>query len=257
MNKVLHGVATAILGFLVAVLAPAYASADTISVAVANSTCSAMQKVGRLFEQRSGSHIVYQCKSSGLLAKGLKGGAISADVYVAASREWMDFMIDAGMVKSEHVMSPWGNVLVVAAAKNSPLELNAWAELATSKVKTILIGDPGTAPFGRYAKEAMQHTAIWEQAKSKIVTKKHITLLADTLADADDATVGILFSSNITSRHRMLLAVDEAWHEPIRYYAAPLTSAAETVAVSQFVRFMQGAEAQAIFAAEGFRVYAP
>jgi molybdate transport system substrate-binding protein len=215
-----------------------------------------MHEVGKLFEQRSGVHIIYQCKSSGLLAKGLKGGAINADIYVSASKEWMDFMIGAGMVRPDHVMSPWGNGLVVAAAKNSPLELNAWAELATAKVGEILIGDPGTAPFGRYAKEAMQHTGIWEQAKTKIVTKKHITLLADTLANADDTTVGIMFSSNTTSRHRILLKVDDTWHKPIRYYAAPLISSAEIAIVSEFVRFMRGSEARALFEAEGFTVYA-
>lgn len=257
MNRNLRNVVPATVCLLAAWLMPASASADTITVAVANSTCSAMQKVGNLFEQRSGHHLNYQCKSSGLLAKGLKGGAISADIYVSASKEWMDFMVGAGLVGSEHVVSPWGNGLVVAVAKGSPLELSAWTELATPKVKTILIGDPGTAPFGRYAKEAMQHTGIWEKAKSKIITKKHITLLADTLAAAEGATVGIMFSSNTTASHRILHRVDETWHTPIRYYTAPLKNAADKAIVAEFLRFMQGKEANAIFAVEGFEIYAP
>jgi molybdate transport system substrate-binding protein len=256
MNRILRNVVFATICLLFAWLMPAGASADTLTVAVANSTCSAMQKLGNLFEQRSGYHINYQCKSSGLLAKGLKGGAISADIYVSASKEWMDFMVDAGLVGAEHVTSPWGNELVVAAATHSPIEITAWAELATPKVQTILIGDPSTAPFGRYAKDAMQHTGIWDEAKSKIITKKHITLLADTLAAANGSTVGILFRSNITASHRALLRVDEAWHAPIRYYVAPLKSAADQAIVSELLRFMQGKEAQAIFEAEGFRVYA-
>lgn len=256
MNRILRDIVPATLCLLAALLMPVSASADTITVAVANSTCSAMQKVGALFEQHSGHHINYQCKSSGLLAKGLKGGAISADIYLSASKEWMDFMVDAGLVGAEHVMSPWGNDLVVAAAKHSPVEISTWAELASPKVQTILIGDPSTAPFGRYAKEAMQHTGIWDAAKSKIITKKHITLLADTLSAADGSTVGIMFSSNITASHRVLFRLDETWHAPIRYYAAPLKSAADRAIVAELLRFMQGKEAQAIFAAEGFRVYA-
>lgn len=257
MKKILFRVVPTFLCLLVGLLSPANASADSINVAVANSTCGAMKQLGKIFEQRSGHRVRYLCKASGLLAKGLKGGAISAKIYVSASKEWMDFMIDAGMVKPEHVISPWGNELVVAAAKTSPIEISAWSDLGTPKVKTILIGDPSTAPFGRYAKQAMQHTAIWEQAKLKIVTKKHITLLADTLAEADDTTVGILFSSNTTTSHRIMFKVDESWHTPIRYYAAPLKSAAEGTTASEFLRFMQGKEAQAIFEAEGFRVYAP
>jgi molybdate transport system substrate-binding protein len=256
MNKILRGAVPAALCVLAALFASACASADTISVAVANSTCSAMQKMGKLFEQRSGAHINYQCKSSGLLAKGLKGGAIGADIYVSASKEWMDFMVSAGLVGSEQVISPWGNELVVATAKDSPLALSAWAELATPRVTTILIGDPSTAPFGRYAKEAMQHTGIWEAAKSKIITKKHITLLADTLAIADGSTVGVMFSSNTTPSHRILFKVDETWHTPIRYYAAPLKSAADRAIVAELLHFMQSKEAQAIFETKGFRLYA-
>lgn len=256
MNMILRRVAPAVFGLLAGMFTPAYASAETIHVAVANSTCSALQQLGKLFEQRSGHNISYQCKSSGLLAKGLKGGAISADIYISASKDWMDFMTDAGMIKAAHVMSPWGNELVVATAKGSPLALSGWAELATPKVKTILIGDPGLAPFGRYAKEAMQHTAIWEQTKSKVVTKKHITLLAEILAKADDATVGIMFRSNITPSHRVLFKVDETWHTPIRYYAAPLNSATQRAIVMEFLRFMQSKDAHMIFEAEGFRVYA-
>lgn len=233
------------------------AHAENITVAVANSTCTAMHKLGELFQQQSGHTISYQCKASGLLAKGLKGGAISADIYVSASKKWMDFMTEAGMVSAQNVVTPWGNELVVAAAKNSRIEISDWKELASPKVKTILIGDPGTAPFGRYAKQAMEHTGIWEQAKSKITTKKHITLVADTLAKADDSTVGILFSSNTTAKHRVLLRVDASWHSPIRYYAAPLKGSEGRASANDLLRFMQGKEAQAIFSAAGFKVYAP
>lgn len=216
-----------------------------------------MQRVGALFEKSTGYQVSYQCKASGLLAKGLRGKAISAEIYVSASRDWMDFMIETGMVSHEHVISPWGNELVVATAQSSPLQINAWSELATPKVATILIGDPSTAPFGRYAKQALEHTALWEQVKSKIATKKHITLLANALAEADDATVGIMFTSNTTARHRILFRVDESWHAPIRYYAAPLKSATERVIVFEFLRFLQSEEAQEIFKAEGFQIHAP
>lgn len=241
---------------LAGLFVPLHAFADTINVAVANSTCSAMQKVGQLFEQHSGHKINYQCKSSGLLAKGLKGGAITADIYVSANREWVDFMIEADLIRPEQVTMPWGNTLVVVAARNSSLGDFSWSDLVTPKIKTILIGDPGTAPFGRYTKDAMQHTGVWEQAKSKVTTKMHITLLAEAMAEADSSTVGIMFRSNTNASHRVLFNVDERWHEPINYYVAPLKAAAGKSVVADLLRFMQDGEARLIFEAEGFRVYA-
>lgn len=257
MKKVLWRFVTTALCLLAGWLSPAFSSADPLNVAVANSTCKVMQALGEIFEQRHGTAVRYQCKASGLLAKGLKGGAINADIYVSASKAWMDYMQEAGMVDAQQVTSPWGNELVVAAAKSSPLELAAWSELGSTKVETILIGDPSIAPFGRYAKQALLHTALWEQAKRKVITKKHITLLADSLAVADAATVGILFASNTTDRHRVLYRVDKSWHTPIRYFAAPLKRSANKPMVIEWLRFMQSEQAQGIFKAHGFIVYVP
>ena len=226
--------------------------ADEITLAVANSTCSAITEVGKLFEKHSGVTLRYICKSSGRLAKGLKGKAITADVYISANRKWIDFMIDSGMVKSENVISPWGNELVVATRRNSNLKFNEWSDIASEKVKRILIGDPGTAPFGRYAKEAMQSTGVWENVKNKIQTKKHITLLAQTLADSEQGTVGILFTTNTTNEHKTLFPVNQSWHSPIRYYMAPVSEKVSNENVSSLVDYIQGNEAKKIFSKYGF-----
>lgn len=235
-----------------------YASAagdDEIDLAVANSTCTAIKEVGAVFEERSGVKLNYLCKSSGRLAKGLTGKAIGADIYISASKNWMDVMLDGGLVAQADVISPWGNKLVVAVPVTSHLELADMSSLGSEHVRTILIGDPGTAPFGRYAKQSLESSGQWDRVKRKIVTKKHITLLADTLAESNAETVGILFFSNINDRHRIAFTVDDSLHRPIRYYAAPLKASSENPAVMEMVRFLQGAEARDIFGRSGFKVF--
>jgi len=228
--------------------------AGQLSLAVANSTCTAMKEVGKLFEQRNGATIDYICKSSGRLAKGLNGSVIHADIYVSANRKWMDYMIKQSLVDPGSVSSPWGNELVVAVRADSSLDMSEWKELDTDKVRNILIGDPGTAPFGRYAKQAMQATGLWENVKIKIKTKKHITLLAETLAESDDQTVGILFASNIDDRHKQILTVDDSWHPPIRYYMAPVINGNHNDTVAALLAFMQGEEAKRIFRENKFMI---
>jgi len=233
---------------------PTASYASELTLAVANSTCSTIKEVGKLFEQRNNTTINYICKSSGRLAKGLNGTTIKADAYISANRKWMDYMIDNGMIKEEYVTSPWGNELVVATQKNSQFEINEWSDIASDKVNSILIGDPGTAPFGRYAKETLQSTGMWEKVKSKIQTKKHITLLAETLADSDVNTIGILFASNITDKHRKIYSVNKSWHSPIHYYVAPVGDMARDSKVSSLLNFIQGNEAKKIFREAGFKV---
>ena len=130
--------------------------ASEVTLAVANSTCNAIKKVGALYQQQHDIGINYICKSSGRLAKGLTGKAIEADIFISANRKWMDHMINAGNVEPGLVTTPWGNELVVATPVNSNIVNFEWQDVASDHVQSILIGDPGTAPFGRYAKLASE-----------------------------------------------------------------------------------------------------
>ncbi|WP_428610185.1 molybdate ABC transporter substrate-binding protein [Sedimenticola sp.] len=228
--------------------------ASDITLAVANSTCNTIQAVGTRYTETHPVNIHYLCKSSGRLAKGIRGGAIQADIYISANRHWMDYMIDGGLVNPDKVVSPWSNSLVVSAPADSPLQLQTWEGLSTQNIETILIGDPGTAPFGRYAKQALQKTGLWERVRQKITTKKHITMLAETLAESDDHTVGILFSTNLTERLRPLFAIDPSWHPPIQYYMGLVGQAADNPVVSEFFDYVRSDTGLDMFKTAGFIV---
>jgi len=233
------------------------ARAGELTLALANSTCDAMTRVEALYRASHPVNFTHQCKSSGLLAKGMRGGALNADIFVSADREWMDFAVENGLVDPERVTSPWGNALVVATPKSSPMQRLDWEELASDKVTVILIGDPSTAPFGRYAKEALEASGLWDRVKDKIQTRKNIELLADSLGTSSPGTVGILFKTNLTDQLRPLHTVKKSLHQPIRYYMAPLKTSAGNVEVAAFLEFMQSKAAKDIFQAEGFDVRAP
>ncbi len=230
------------------------AHAGELTVAAANSTCSVLKAVATLYEQQHVATVNFICKSSGRLAKGLKGKAITADIYISANKEWMDKMVKSRVVDENAVSSLWGNSLVAVAAKGDPIKLNGWNELASDKVKTIMIGDPGTAPFGRYAKQALEATELWDSVKGKISTQKHITLLADTVAASEHGTIGILFATNVNDGMKVVYEVDEAWHQPIRYYSSFVTGAANLPDAHSFMRFLQGADGQGVLSDAGFKL---
>ena len=233
------------------------AQAGELKLALANSTCAAMKKVGHLYRDNQTVKLTYICKSSGLLAKGLSGGALSADIFISANRKWMDFVVKNGLVALEQVSSPWGNALVVATPKSSSIQHLDWQDLASDKVTTILLGDPSTAPFGRHSKEALEASGMWGRVKGKIETRKNIELLADSLGTSNANTVGILFKTNLTNQLRQLLTVNTSLHKPIRYYMAPLKTAERNAEVTDFLDFMQSHAVNEIFEAEGYTVNAP
>ncbi len=161
-------------------------------------------------------------------------------------------MVKGGLIAADKVVRPWSNHLVISAPVGSPVKLAEWNDLTTDTIKTILIGDPGTAPFGRYTKQAMQRTGIWEQVKQKITTKKNITLLAETLARSDDHTVGILFPTNLTEQLRTLYQVDPSWHSAIHYYMAPVGPSADNAAVIELFNYIHSDSGNEIFKTAGF-----
>ncbi|OYY94403.1 MAG: molybdate ABC transporter substrate-binding protein [Hydrogenophilales bacterium 28-61-23] len=257
MNGLLRFFLVNTSALFVVLTAATMANASELTLALANSTCDAMNKVGDMYRARRPVQFSYICKSSGLLAKGLQGGALSADIFVSADREWMDFAIDNGLVERKQATSPWGNSLVVAVPKDSPIQRLEWKDLASGKITTILIGDPSNAPFGRHAKESLESSGLWERVKDRIETRKNIELLADSLATANASTVGILFKSNLTAQLRPLYTVKKSLHKPIRYYMAPLKTSAGKADVADFLKFMQSDAVKQIFLAENFDVSAP
>ena len=251
-----HWLRISLCVFIFSALLP-QARAGELSLALANSTCDAMKKVEALYRTSRPVQFTYICKSSGLLAKGLLGAALNADVFVSADREWMDFAIEHGLVTADSVTSPWGNALVVATPKNSPIQHLDWQDLASDKVTVILIGDPSTAPFGRHAKEALEASGLWDRVKHKVQTRKNIELLAESLGTSSPSTVGILFKTNLTDQLRQLHTVKKDLHSPIHYYMAPLNASAGNAEVTAFLAFMRSKAVNDIFQAEGFDVSAP
>ena len=241
---------------LVFLLIPAYnANANELTLAVANSTCNAIKKVGALYQQQNDNlSLKYICKSSGRLAKGLNGNSIEADIYISANKKWMDYMVGQELVSTDQVINAWGNELVVATPLISNITNFSWEDLASEKVELILIGDPSTAPFGRYAKQSLTSSDLWELVKPKIQTKKHITLLAESLSEASPNTVGILFLSNVSESLRVINNIPSFMHNPIRYYLAPLKKVELQPQVVSFLNFIQEKPAQSIFLKDGFKI---
>jgi molybdate transport system substrate-binding protein len=239
------------------IIAPIVMSASNFQtselvIAVANSTCTTMQRVSELFNRQTGVRVITICKSSGRLAKGLCGKSIKADFYVSANRAWMDYLIKAGLIEQDKISSPWSNSLVVAVPRKSEIALNSLRDLASPQIRKIIIGDPGTAPFGRYAKQALQNVGVWNLVRKKIGTKKHITLAARTVSVAKPGTIGILFRTNLGESLRTALRIPEDLHEPIRYFAGPLSTSADRAEVGAFSQFLTTPTAKQIFAIAGF-----
>lgn len=236
---------------------PASALAGTeLQLALADSTCKTMHAVGAAFTLRTGIALAYICKSSGLLVQGIRGGVIKADFFLSADKKWMDDMVAADLVDAKTINSLWANELIVATrASNSDLQITSLQELAGPKVTSVIIGDPSNAPFGRYTKQALDHLGIWTEVRNKIISRKNISLVIETIKTKEKANaVGIIFRTGLDKELRLLATIPREMSEPINYYSAPLKPSAAKKEISQLLTFLKSAEAADIFSAAGFVV---
>ena len=129
------------------------------------------------------------------------------------------------------------------------------ADLDTPAVEKIVIGDPGTAPFGRYAKEALGNSELWSRVKHKIVSRKKISLAIRTLEDSEHlAMVGFLYKTNVKDPLQILFAVPQEFYPEIYYFSGPLIRSQQKKEMTRFLSFINDEEARTIFSDAGFSI---
>ena len=227
---------------------------DRLDVAVTDSLCPVLSEAADQFLAENAIQLRLICKSSERLAKGLPGQAARADYFISASRHWMEYAVNQGVANRTEITELWANRLVVAVPADSPLTIQSLDGLLSEAAVQVILGDPGTAPSGRYAKQAMENAGIWEQIRPKISSRNNAALAARGLAAAAGDTVGLLYATDVGPGLRILFEVPEALHSPIRYYGAPVRGTPRPAAVESLTRFLTSESAARIFRQHGFRV---
>lgn len=227
-------------------------TAHALTIAAANSTCDVMEKIGALYAQTHKVKIEYICKASGLLAKGLEGKSIQADIFLSASEEWMDEMVQKGQMAKATVTQLWGSDIVIAVPKHSQLSISRLEDITGASVRRIMTGDPSITPLGRHVKDMLERTGLWPQVRDKFETRRHVALLAESLAEADEATVGFIFRTNLGTELRAIFKLDPSLHAPVRYLIGRLEGAVEWQQAESFLAFIRSEEARRIAEEAGY-----
>ena len=235
-------------------LIPPQTIAAELHLALADSTCAPMKEAGLAFTRETGIDLQYSCKSSGLLARGIQAGIIQADFFISANANWMNSVVDNGLIDRQQVRPLLSNDLIIVTRADSAIKIQKLADLTLPEVTSIIIGEPSRAPFGRYAKQALQKSGLWDELKPKIISKKKISLAVADLAKAEEGTAAILYRTGLADFMRLQFTIPASASEPIEYYAAPLKTMANHKEKAMFLAFIAGDHFNKIFSAVGFSV---
>ncbi len=205
--------------------------AAELSVSAAMGVREFISYLGKEFENKTGSRVVFNFSSSGKLANQIEFGA-PVDVYISASDFWMNYLVSKGIVDKNTVFPFAGTELAVVTFVKSGIT-------SLQEAKRIAIGDE-LAPVGRYAVEALKNLGLYGKLKNRFVfapTVRHIAVWVIT----GNADVGVVYYSDylkFKDRLKLLKILPKDSHSPILFYIGLVRSTHQRALAEKFEKFL-------------------
>ncbi len=236
-------------------LCPAWAQGTPqgLTVSAAMSLKDALTVLARRYEEeRPGLRVELNLAGSGALQRQIEQGA-PADLFVSAGEAQMNALQTAGLLAPGTRCELLGNELVLVVARERRTEIRSFADLAPH-ARRIAVGNPSSAPVGRYGQEALQSLGLWLALEPRVVYAKDVRAVL-AYVESGNADAGLVYRSDARHLHtaELVAAAPPASHARIVYPAAVLAASPHAAAARAFLDFLRTPAAGAVFRAEGFR----
>ena len=237
--------------------APQIAAAqDTLTIFAAASMKNALDDANAAFTKASGVKAVASYAASSALAKQIESGA-PADVFISADLQWMDYVADKKLIKTDSRVNLLGNKLVLIAPTDSKLDkvvITQGFDIAKlAGDGRIAVADVKAVPAGLYAKAALEKLGGWAAAEPKLAMAENVRATLSFVARGE-TPLGIVYETDakVEPKVKIVGAFPEGSHPPVTYPVAETATAKP--AATRYLGFLRSGSAKAIFEKYGFSV---
>lgn len=204
----------------------------------------------------NGARVEASFGASSALARQVRDGA-PGDVFLSASRAWMDFLRDAGALEGEPVVVARNRLVCIAPRGRG--EALAGAGVAGPRALAgaldddarIAIADEGV-PAGEYARAALASSGADEALRGRLVGQRDVRAVLYAV-EAGEVDAGFVYATDArVAGVDVVFAFDPATHPPIEYLAAALRGARAPAEARRFLDHLRSEAVRARLAAAGF-----
>lgn len=223
---------------------------NELTVAAASDLTNAFEEIGREFQKTTGTKVVFNFGSSGMLTKQIEQGA-PVDLFAAANVDFVTQLEQKGLILPDTKKVYARGRLVVWTARDSGIRIEKLNDLTLPEVKRVAIANPEHAPYGMAARQALERAGLWEAVKPKLVYSENIR---QTMQYAQTGNVEVaLVSLSLTAESdgHWVLVSDEL-HNPLDQAFAVIKDAKNEAAARAFADFILGERGQTIMKRYGF-----
>jgi molybdate transport system substrate-binding protein len=253
-NAKFRFVVAVVLALVSSLLAGARLSAAEITVFAAASLTDSLKEIASNYEKKHGDKIVFNFGASSFLARQIKEGA-PADIFFSADQAKMDDLERDGLVLKDTRKSLLSNSLVIVVATENGAAISGPKDLATDKVKQLVLAEPKTVPAGIYAKEYLEGQQLWSAVEPKIIPTENVRA-ALAAVEAGNVEAGIVYKTDAAISKKVKVAYEvPAQDAPkISYPASVLRDSKQFQPSKRFLDYLGSPEAKKVFRKYGFIV---
>ena len=236
-------------------LAPSVAIAADITVFAAASLTDALNEINAAWTKETNHSAAISFAASSALARQIEAGS-PADMFISADTDWMDYLDHHNLIQRKTRKDLLGNhlVLVEPASLQARIAIVPHFDLIGALAGgRLAVADPDSVPAGKYAKAALTALGVWDLVANHLASAENVRIALKYVARGD-APLGIVYTTDAMSEPQVRIAstFPDTSHSPIVYPMALITNAKPLA--SEFLSYLRGARASAIFQKDGFIV---
>ncbi|MEL6586078.1 MAG: molybdate ABC transporter substrate-binding protein [Pseudomonadota bacterium] len=185
---------------------------------------------------------------SGTLARQVARGA-PADLVVLAATDWMEWLQGQGRIEGSTVSVAGNRLALVGPPDAARFDLSRAAVLdRLGPNGRFAMGDPMSAPVGRYGQQALETLGLWADLRDRAILVENVRAALAYVARGD-VKLGLVYASDTVGSDVTRVAdIPVGAHQPIRYPAGLVPGA--PVSARRFLDLLR--QAGDMFAAHGF-----
>lgn len=228
---------------------------EKLTLLVAASLTDVITALADSAEKDLGVELKLNLSSSGTLARQITE-QIPCDIFISASKRWMDYIDEKGFSIPETRCIPAQNKLVLIAPTGKKIpEPFALINLASSLDSRLSIGDPAHVPAGKYAVESLHSLKMYHLVSDQILPAKDVRS-ALMVVELGEANFGIVYKTDAvrSTRVNILAIFPDSTHQPINYHAAVLKSSQKKNTAKKVLDYFTSEQSKKVWAGYGFTI---
>lgn len=224
----------------------------SLTISAAASLKDAMEEIKQLYsKEKANVTITYNFGASGSLQQQIEQGA-PVDIFMSAATKQMDALKQKSLLLDDTILNLLENKVVLVTQKDAA-RIKDFKDMGEETVRKIALGEPKSVPVGQYSEEIINFLGIKDKVQPKAVYAKDVREVL-TWVETGNVDAGIVYETDakISDQVKVVAYAPEKSHTPVIYPVAVLKDSRNAEASKEFLTYLTGNTAKAVFEKFGF-----